>query len=297
MRSAGDQLHRQAVKTVETNGDDNPAVEAALQADRAQESILQMGEHARHSRSLRHYRQAVKAEKKLDSANIRFLEAKQQRENPKFSSNPLSRWQQKRAIRREYAAAKAGRGTTVQNAAKGAEKAVEKAGSTAKKTAGVIKRHPKLLALLALGGVLLVAMNMLQSCTPLVQSLLESVAVGTYPASEDDVRAAERVYLEMEEALQDEMDHYLDYHPECDECRVEADSIWHDPYVLIAIISACFNGEEWTVETAMPIIERYFHLQYVVTVISTTETRYRIETLTGTRIVTDPYTGRQYEET
>ena len=133
--------------------------------------------------------------------------------------------------------------------------------------------------------------------TPLAQSVLESVVIGTYPAEEEDVRAAERVYAEKERQLKDEMDHYERYHPGYDEYHVEADEIWHNPYVLIAIISAYYDGQEWDIDSAMPVIEKYFALQYMVTETVTTKTRYRTERQTGTRLVTDPDTGRTHTET
>lgn len=275
VKAAGDQLHRQ-VK--ESNEDDNVAVDAVLQADEKTETALQMGEHAYHAHKMRPYRRLEKAEKRLDKANIRVMEKQYQQEHPQFTSNPYSRWQQKRAIRREYAAAKRGaNGRTVQSTAKSAEKATEKVSDAAAKTVEGIRRHPTILLLLALGGMLLIVMSSLQSCTPLAQSVLESVAIGTYPAEEEDVRAAERVYAEKERQLKDEMDHYERYHPGFDEYHVEADEIWHNPYVLIAIISAYYDGQDWNIDSAMPVIEKYFKLQYIVTESITTQTRYRTE--------------------
>ena len=275
VKAAGDQLHRQ-VK--ESNEDDNVAVDAVLQADQKTETALQMGEHAYHAHKMRPYRRLEKAEKRLDKANIRVMEKQVQQEHPQFTSNPYSRWQQKRAIRREYAAAKRGaNGRTVQSTAKSAEKATEKVSDAAAKTVEGIRRHPTILLLLALGGMLLIVMSSLQSCTPLAQSVLESVVIGTYPAEEEDVRAAERVYAEKERQLKDEMDHYERYHPGFDEYHVEADEIWHNPYVLIAIISAYYDGQDWNIDSAMPVIEKYFKLQYIVTESITTQTRYRTE--------------------
>ena len=275
VKTAGDQLHRQ-VK--ESNEDDNVAVDAVLQTDEKTETALQMGEHVYHAHKMRPYRRLEKAEKRLDKANIRVMEKQYQQEHPQFTSNPYSRWQQKRAIRREYAAAKRGAsGRTVQSTAKSAEKATEKVSDAAAKTVEGIRRHPTILLLLALGGMLLIVMSSLQSCTPLAQSVLESVVIGTYPATEDDVRAAERVYAEKERQLKDEMDHYERYHPGFDEYHVEADEIWHNPYVLIAIISAYYDGQDWDIDSAMPVIEKYFKLQYIVTESITTQTRYRTE--------------------
>ena len=295
MESAHDQLHQQLA---EANEDDNAAVSAVLQGDRLSTSALQRGEHAYHAHKLRPYKQAQNAERALDEANIRYLEAKHRAENPQFTSNPLSRWQQKRAIRREYAAMKAA-GDTVSNTGKStaaAGKTVRGAGDVTGRMAEVFQSHPSSRLIILLCAMLLILMGSLQSCTPLAQSVLESLIIGTYPATEDDVRAAERAYAAKERELQDEMDRYEQYHPGYDEYHVDADEIWHDPYVLIAIISAYFDGQEWTLDTAYPVIEKYFNLQYVVTQTVSTETRYRTETRTGTRIVTDPVTGQQHTE-
>ena len=296
IESAHDQLHQQLA---EANEDDNAAASAVLQGDRLSTSALQMGEHAYHAHKLRPYKQAQKAERALDEANIRYLEAKQRAENPQFTSNPLSRWQQKRAIRKEYAAMKAA-GNAVGDAGKSAAatgKTVRGAGDVTGRMAEFFQSHPSSLLIILLCAMLLILMGSLQSCTPLAQSVLESLIIGTYPATEDDVRAAERAYAAKERELQDEMDRYEQYHPGYDEYHVDADEIWHDPYVLIAIISAYFDGQEWTLDSAYPVIEKYFGLQYVVTQTVSTETRYRTETRTGTRIVTDPVTGQQHTET
>ena len=294
IESAREQLHQQLAEA-----NDNAAASAVLQGDRFSTSALQMGEHAYHAHKLRPYKQAQNAERALDEANTRYLEAKHRAENPQFTSNPLSRWQQKRAIRKEYAAMKAA-GDTVSNTGKSAAaagKTVRGAGDVTGRMAEVFQSHPSSLLIILLCAMLLILMGSLQSCTPLAQSVLESLIIGTYPATEDDVRAAERAYTAKERELQDEMDRYEQYHPGYDEYHVDADEIWHDPYVLIAIISACFDGQEWTLDTAYPVIEKYFDLQYVVTQTVSTETRYRTEARTGTRIVTDPATGQQHTET
>ena len=282
VRSAGDQLHRQVAKSNEE--DNNVAVDAVLRADDIKETALQAGEHAYHAHKLKPYKAAERAERKLDHANIRYLEAKAQSENPQFTSNPVSRWQQKRAIRREYAAAKRGASTGANTAAgaqktsKAAGKAVEKTGDATTAVAEFFQKHPKALLLIALGAMLLIVMSSLQACTPLAQSVLESIVIGTYPAEEDTVRAAERAYAAKERELKDELDHYQQRHPEYDEVHVKAQEIWHDPYVLIAIISAYYDGQDWDMDKAIPVIEKYFKLQYELTEDVTTETRYRTET-------------------
>lgn len=270
LRAAHDALHQQVS---EANEDDNAAVHAVLKADDIQESVLRAGEHAYHAHALRPYKQAAASERKLERAQTQYQKTRQRVKNPSFTSNPFSRWHQKRAIRKAYAAEKSAR-----NAASRTEQITTTAGNTAKKLSGYFTRHPTALAMIALAAMLLLVMSSLQSCTPLAQSVLQSVIIGTYPAEEEDVKAAERAYAALEKQLADEMMHYDRDHPEYDEVLVDADEIWHDPYVLIAIISAVYDGQPWTLDTAMPVIEKYFQLQYVVTPSVTTETRYRTET-------------------
>ena len=297
VRMINTEIHRHAASA---NEDENVAAKASLQAEEKVESALRMGDHVYHARKAEPYRKLEKAEKKLDQANIKYLQAAKQNENPTFSSNPYSRWQQKRAIRKEYAAAKAGKGSSAisfNNSRKKAEEAVSETKAVVGKIAEAVKKRPGKLVLLGLlGGMLLMVMGVVQSCTPLAQSILESVVIGTYPATEDDVRAAERAYLAKEQDLKYEMDHYKDVHPGYDEYYVEQDEIWHNPYVLIAIISAYYDGQDWDIDKAMPVIEKYFKLQYIVTETVTTETRYRTEQQSGTRWVTDPDTGQTHLE-
>lgn len=293
VRTAGDQLHRQVAQA---NEDDNVAVTAVLKADDARATVLQEGERVYHARKLRSQRRKAEGRKNSHpagtspSATASGAPASGQPSNtPSFTSNPLSRWQQKRAIRWEYAAVRAGKSTVNRTgqAARTAEKAVERASGATEKAGAFLAKHPKALILIALAGILLAVMSSLQSCTPLAQSILESLVIGTYPAKEDDVRAAERAYAGMERDLKDELDHYEQYHPGYDEYIMEADEIWHDPYVLIAIISACTDGQDWTVDTAYPVLEKYFRLQYVVTETIMTEIRYRTE-----QPAQEPYTYR-----
>lgn len=287
MRTINTEIHRTAARA---NQDENVAAEASLKMEKGVETALKEGEHSFHAHKLR---TARKAEKKQDEANIRLLQKSRDAENPTFTSNPYSRWQQKRAIRKEYAAAKAGKKTsTVNSTRKKAEEAVEDTKTVIAKVVNSIRRRPSKMILLGLlGGMLLLVMGAVQSCTPLAQSVLESVVIGTYPATEDDVRAAERAYLAKEQELKYEMDHYQEVHPGYDEYHVDQEEIWHNPYVLIAIISAYYDGQEWDMDKAMPVINKYFDLQYIVTEEVVTETRYRTETQSGTRWVTDPDTG------
>ena len=141
------------------------------------------------------------------------------------------------------------------------------------------KKH--LALLLALGGLLLIVMSALNACVPLMEAAMTALTMGTYPAEETDVRAAEAIYAQMEDALKDEIDHPDRYYPDCDAYIVDAQEIWHDPYALISLISAYLDGEEWTLDNAYPVIEMLFQWQYEKEVTITTEQRYRTETVNG----------------
>lgn len=95
---------------------------------------------------------------------------------------------------------------------------------------------------------------------------------------------------EMEDALQDELDRYGEIHPGYDEVQVEQMEIWHDPYALLALVSARIGGE-WTVDTAMPTLELLFEQQYKLTTAVEKETRYRTEWKKEYEQVEDPKTG------
>ena len=277
-RTINTEIHRTVSNA---NEDDNVAASASMKAEQQTESALRMGDHVYHMRKEKPFRELEKAERKLDQANVDFLQAAQKAENPTFTSNPYSRWQQRRAIRKEYAAAKAGKGTSAfaaGNTSRKAEEAVSEVKSAAGKVVDNVRKHPGKLLLLALvSGMLIIVMSTVQSCTPLAQSILDSLVIGTYPATEDDVRAAERVYAAKEKDLKYELEHYATVHPGYNEYNVEMDEIEHNPYVLIAIISAVFDGQDWTIDSAMPVIEKYFNLQYKVTETITTEIRYEGE--------------------
>lgn len=200
---------------------------------------------------------------------------------------------QKRKIRREYAAAKAGRAASGPAAsAVQAGKQAAVTGASAKGGARRVRRRGKgWLALLAVALMLLYILNTFTACTPIVQAVLQAVVIGTYPAEEADVLAAEQAYRQMETDLQHELDNYTLLHPEVDEATIEQAELWHDPYALIALVCAMIGGE-WTMDTAYPVLETIFTRQYEVTVSMETETRHRTEVKFEYEWVVDPITGR-----
>ncbi len=282
--------HRKIRETEE----DNVGVESAHRMEQFAEGGVRTIDR---SHKLKPYRNAAHAEAAADKANLKALNKQAQRNNPQFSSNPYSRWQQKRAIKKEYMAAKAGK--TGKNTAKATQKTAKtakKAAENTKKTGAFLAKHWK-GALIALAILLIVAflLSVVSSCSVIVQSGVSSFVASSYAADDADMLAAEEQYCALEAELQEYLDTYEDTH-DYDEYHYDLDEIEHDPYVLISAISA-LHGGEWTIDEVGGTIQMLFDKQYILTETVTTETRYRTETRTGTTTYTDPDTGETVTET
>ena len=201
-------------------------------------------------------------------------------DHPELGSNPLSRWQQKQAIKKQYAAAKRS-GQTAEGAARATSTMAERvsdtlkgAADTSKRAGEFVMRHKKGF-LIVIGLFLMVTMllNVMSSCSVLAEAILGSGAGGTYPCEDADMLGAEADYAALEAALQDEVDNYPSYHPGYDEYRYDLDSIGHDPYVLISILTAYHQGT-WTRSEVQGTLQMLFDRQYTLTQTVDVEVRY-----------------------
>ena len=168
---------------------DNVGVESAHGVEQAAERAVRLAQHAHRSHKEKPYRRADRAEAKADRANLRALDKTAQHHDPQFSSNPYSRWQQKQAIKREYAAAKAGKsaGNTVK-ASEATAKAARKAAENTKKAGEFIARHKK--GFLIVGGIAAIIVLILctvSSCSLLIQGGATGINVSTYPSEDADM--------------------------------------------------------------------------------------------------------------
>lgn len=277
--------------------DDNVGVEAAHKTEEAAEFSVRAGQNAYHSHQLKPYREAARTEKQLDKANVNYLQQKNAQDNPQLSSNPVSRWQQKQAIKKEYAAAKAGKtAETAQKTATGAKKASEKTAEATKKTGEFIARHKKgFLIVGGIGVMLVILLNCMSSCSVIFQSGIQSIAASTYPSEDSDMLGAEAAYCALEAELQYEVDHYETMHPGYDEYHYDLEDIEHDPYVLISILTA-YHGGAWTLDEVQGTMAMLFEKQYQLTEEVITEVRYRTETRVDSFSYIDPDTGEWVTE-
>ena len=270
------QVHRE----VRQSEDDNVGVEAAHKVEQAVESGGRLVQSAHRAHQLKPYRAAIRAERKLEQANIDALQKKAEIDSP--TSNPVSKWQQKQAIKKQYAAAKHNQAAqTTAKAAENTAKAAKKAAEKAEKAGKYVWEHRRGFAIAA--AILLMLaflLNGLSSCSVIMDGVGSGIAASTYPSQDTDMLGAEAQYREMEAELQRYLDTYESTH-DYDEYHFDLDTIEHDPYVLISMITALHQGE-WTLDEVQGTLQMLFDRQYILTEDVVVETRYRTETDTWT---------------
>ena len=270
-------LHQEIRKTE----DGNVGVESAHKSEEAVETGVHLAREGYRSHKLKPYRKAAQAERKLEKANIEALFQKSVYENPAAASNPLSRWQQKQQIKKQYAAAKraAQSGGSAAGAAQKTGKAAKTVKEKAQQAGAYVMRHKKGFGIvLAIFLLVCLLLNTMSSCSMMAQSIGSVISGTTYPSDDPELVAVEADYAAKEAALQAEIDNIESSHPGYDEYRYDLDMIGHDPHELAAYLSAVLQG--YTRASAQAELERIFAAQYQLTLTEEVEVRYRTETRT-----------------
>ena len=270
-------LHQEIRKTE----DDNVGVESAHKSEEALETGVHLAREGYRSHKLKPYRKAAQAERKLEKANIEALFQKSVYENPAAASNPLSRWQQKQQIKKQYTTAKraAQSGGSAAGAAQKTGKAAKTVKEKAQQAGAYVMRHKKGFGIvLAIFLLVCLLLNTMSSCSMMAQSIGSAISGTTYPSDDPELVAVEADYATKEAALQAEIDNIESSHPGYDEYRYDLDMIGHDPHELAAYLSAVLQG--YTRASAQAELERIFAAQYQLTLTEEVEVRYRTETRT-----------------
>ena len=252
-------LHKEIRETEQ----DNVGVESAHKSEEAVETGAYLVREGYRSHKLKPYRKAAQAERQLEKANVNVLYQKSLQENPQFASNPFSRWQQKQAIKKQYAAAKHA-GNTAGGTAKIASKTAKTVKEKAQQAGAFIMRHKK--GFLLVGAIFLLIcllLNTMSSCSMMAQSIGSAISGSTYPSDDPELVAVEADYAARETALQAEIDNIESSHPGYDEYRYDLDMIGHAPHELAAFLSAVLQG--YTQSSAQSELERVFSAQYTLT--------------------------------
>ena len=273
-------LSSAAHREIRSAEDDNVGVESAHKLEEAAEGSIRFAQAAHRSHVEKPYRKAEQAAAETGRANLRALHRQAEAQNPEAFSNPYSKWQQKQAIKKEYAAAKAGR--TADQTVRAGEttaKAAKRASEAGQKVSEFVSKHKKgFLIVGAIAAMLLMLLNVASSCSVLTQGGASAVGMSTYPSADADMLAAEAQYCAMEAELQRYLDTYESTH-DYDEYHFDLDGIEHDPYVLLSILSA-FHPEGWTLAEVEADLQTLFDRQYILTESVEVEVRYRTETRT-----------------
>ena len=288
-----DTLSANVHKSISRYEDDNVGVQTAHQTELGAETAYHVADHAVYSHKLKAYDKAEKLVSKSDKANVNALFEKFKKDNPNASSNPLSRWQQKHNIKKEYAAARAGKGGKA--TAKGAEKTAKGAKNlTQKITDFCVSHKTALLWVLAIGLLFMVISGMFSSCSTMFQGGTQVVLGTSFTAEDEDILGVDEDYTALENDLRSQVDNIESTHPGYDEYRYALDEIGHNPYELASYLTVVF--EDYTREEVQATLQQLFEQQYELILEEEVEIRTRTETRTGTRTHTDPETGETWEE-
>ena len=190
----------------------------------------------------------------------------------------MNKHYQKQSIKKEYAAARNAGSQTAGTATKNTGKKLgEKASDKIKE---FFEKNKKVFIWIGVGIALLVLLGAGISSCSMLTSTGSTVIASSYLSEDDAMLGAEAQYCEMEAELQRYLDTYESTH-DYDEYHFDLDTIEHDPYVLISMITALHQGE-WTLDEVQGTLQMLFDRQYILTEDVVVETRYRTETDTWT---------------
>ena len=274
---------------------ENVGVEAGHKAEElAEQGVLHAGSRVRqalHHHETKPWRDAAKAEQAANKANAEVLYQKAVQDDPSLAtSNPVSRYLQKKRIQRSYAKEVRNAQKNTQKTASAAKTAAVRTKEAAQKTAAFVKKHSKvILPIVGIAAIVVMLIGGVSSCSMMAGSGISSVFSSSYLSEDSDMLAAEEAYCAMEAELQEYLDTYESTHA-YDEYHYDLDDIEHDPYVLISILYALHDGI-FTLADVQYDLEMLFEKQYILTETVETETRYRTEIEIIERPKRDPVTG------
>jgi len=275
---------------------ENVGVEAGHKAEELGEhGVLYAGSKVRqalHHHETKPWRDAARAEQAANKANAEVLYQKAIRDDPSLAaSNPVSRYLQKKRIQRNYAKDVRQAEKNAQKTATAAKTAAVRTKEAAQETAAFVRKHSKvILPIIGIAGILVMLIGGVSSCSMMAGSGISSVFSSSYLSEDSDMMAAEAAYCAMEAELQAYLDTYESTHS-YDEYHYDLDTIEHDPYVLISILSALHEGI-FTLADVQDDLEMLFEKQYILTETVETETRYRTKIETVEQYKRDPVTGQ-----
>jgi len=285
---AADALSAKAHQSVRNaDQDNNSGVEAAHFTEGSAEGAARAGSRFQYGRKLRQYKKLERLEKKADKDAVDSIFAERMKSDPQAGSNFFSRWRQKQAIKKEYAAAKAG-AAAAENTAAGTAKAAQGTASMTEKAFQFVQSHSHIIIGIAAVGLLaLVIAGSVSSCSVLINGGGNVVLGTSYTAEDEDLKGVETDYTKLEDKLRKQIDRIETDHPGYDEYRYNLAEIGHNPYELASLLTVEF--ENYTRSQVQARLQSIFEAQYELKLVEKVEIRTRKETRVGYRY--NPITG------
>lgn len=285
---AADALSAKAHQSVRNaDQDSNSGVEAAHFTEGSAEGAARAGSRFQYGRKLRQYKKLERLEKKADKDAVDSIFAERMKSDPQAGSNLFSRWRQKQAIKKEYAAAKAG-AAAAENTAAGTAKAAQGTASMTEKAFQFVQSHSHIIiGIAAVGLLVLVIAGSVSSCSVLINGGGNVVLGTSYTAEDEDLKGVETDYTRLEDKLRKQIDRIETDHPGYDEYRYNLAEIGHNPYELASLLTVEF--ENYTRSQVQARLQSIFEAQYELKLEEKVEIRTRKETRVGYRY--NPITG------
>ena len=285
---AADALSAKAHQSVRNaDQDNNSGVEAAHFTEGSAEGAARAGSRFQYGRKLRQYKKLERLEKKANKDAVDSIFAERMKSDPQAGSNLFSRWRQKQAIKKEYAAAKAG-AAAAENTAAGTAKAAQGTASITEKAFQFVQSHSHIIiGIAAVGLLVLVIAGSVSSCSVLINGGGNVVLGTSYTAEDEDLKGVETDYTKLEDKLRKQIDRIETDHPGYDEYRYNLAEIGHNPYELASLLTVEF--ENYTRSQVQARLQSIFEAQYELKLEEKVEIRTRKETRVGYRY--NPITG------
>lgn len=285
---AADALSAKAHQSVRNaDQDNNSGVEAANFTEGSAEGAARAGSRFQYGRKLRQYKKLERLEKKADKDVVESIFAERMKSDPQSGSNFFSRWRQKQAIKKEYAAAKAG-AAAAENTAAGTAKAAQGTASMTERAFQFVQSHSHIIiGIAAVGLLVLVIAGSVSSCSVLINGGGNVVLGTSYTAEDEDLKGVETDYTKLEDKLRKQIDRIETDHPGYDEYRYNLAEIGHNPYELASLLTVEF--ENYTRSQVQARLQSIFEAQYELKLEEKIEIRTRKETRVGYRY--NPITG------
>lgn len=270
---AADALSAKAHQSVRNaDQDNNSGVEAAHFTEGSAEGAARAGSRFQYGRKLRQYKKLERLEKKADKDAVDSIFAERMKSDPQAGSNFFSRWRQKQAIKKEYAAAK--------NTAAGTAKAAQGTASMTEKAFQFVQSHSHIIiGIAAVGLLVLVIAGSVSSCSVLINGGGNVVLGTSYTAEDEDLKGVETDYTRLEDKLRKQIDRIETDHPGYDEYRYNLAEIGHNPYELASLLTVEF--ENYTRSQVQARLQSIFDAQYELKLEEKVEIRTRKETRVG----------------